>query len=463
MTAPSRSLRPPAALSLRHKINLIFGVISMLVLGLLVMVQIQSARTSVREEIEASNRIAAQLLGRITWLSAMGGLDQLGGFLQETGRVRANEIRLQDQTGRQIYASPPSTYKAGRDAPDWYEALVTPHLPATTIVLAGGKLTVTPNPTRSVLDAWDDLKRIVLVEALLLLVADLLVFVIVGRWLAPLDRIQNGLRAIERGEHAIRLPPLAGREAGELGRTFNRMAQAVEENMQVRQTSADVQARLTAQREFTTLLHQRIEEERAALARELHDELGQSLTAIRSIAKSLMQQPAIRDGTSQRCVQMLFDTAGSTADALHRMIPRLRPIQLDGMRLADALRDLITELQLACPALDITFRTDHDMPALSEPIEIALYRIVQEALTNVIRHAGARHALVWLRRYGDDLCLSIGDDGKGGPATLIRAGHYGVRGMQERAESLGGTLRFQPGEPGGLLVELTIPMKENVA
>ncbi|MFT5591101.1 MAG: two-component system sensor histidine kinase UhpB [Bradyrhizobium sp.] len=463
MITPSCSLRPPRALSLRHKINMIFGVISMLVLGLLVMVQIQSARNSVREEIEASNRIAAQLLGRITWLSAMGGLEPLGEFLQETGRVRANEIRLQDQSGRLIYASPPSTYKAGRDAPDWYEALVTPQLPATTIVLAGGKLIVTPNPTRSVLDAWDDLKRIVLVEALLLLVADLLAFVIVGRWLAPFDRIQNGLRAIERGEHTVRLPPLAGREAGELGRTFNRMAQAVEENNQVRQSGADVQARLTAQREFTTLLHQRIEEERAALARELHDELGQSLTAIRSIAKSLMQQPAIRDGTSQHSVQMLFDTAGSTADALHRMIPRLRPIQLDGMGLADALRDLIIELQLAHPALAITFRTGNDMPVLSEAIEIALYRIAQEALTNVIRHAGASHALVWLRQHGDELLLSIGDDGKGGPATLVRAGHYGVRGMQERAESLGATLRFQSGGQGGLQVELTLPMKETDA
>jgi len=238
------------------------------------------------------------------------------------------------------------------------------------------------------------------------------------------------------------------------------MAQAVEENNQVRQTSADIQTRLAAQREFTTLLQQRIEEERAALARELHDELGQSLTAIRSIAKSLMQQPAIRAGTSQHSVQMLFDTAGSTADALHRMIPRLRPIQLDGMGLADALRDLITELQLGYPALAITFRTDHAMPALSEAIEIALYRITQEALTNVIRHADAQNALVWLRRHDDALCLSIGDDGKGAPKTLIRAGHYGVRGMQERAESLGGTLRFQPDEQGGLLVELTLPMKE---
>ena len=460
MTDTSPPPRAPAALSLRQKINLIFGVISMLVLGLLVTMQIQSARTSVREEIEASHRIAAQLLGRITWLSAMGGLDHLGGFLMETGRVRANELRLQDQSGRLIYASPPSTYKAGRDAPDWYETLVTPHLPATTIVLAGGTLVITPNPTRSVLDAWDDLKRVVALEALLLLVADLLVFVILGRWLAPLDRIQKGLRAIERGDHAVRLPPLAGREAGELGRTFNRMAQAVEENIQVRQASADAQTRLAAQREFTTLLHQRIEEERTALARELHDELGQSLTAIRSIAKSLMQQPAIRDGSSQRSVQMLFDTAGSTADALHRMIPRLRPIQLDGMGLADALRDLITELQLGYPALDIAFRVDDDLPVLSDAIEIALYRIAQEALTNVIRHADARHATVWLRRHGDTLRLSISDDGKGALKTLIRAGHYGVRGMQERAESLAGTLQFQPGEHGGLTVELTIPMKE---
>ncbi|GAA4019236.1 sensor histidine kinase [Actimicrobium antarcticum] len=463
MTAPTPHAPPARALGLRQKINLIFGLVSMLVLGLLVTVQIQSARTSVHEEIEASNRIATQLLGRITWFYSMGGLDHLAGFLQETGRVRANELRLQDQTGRLIYASPPSTYKLGRDAPDWYEALVTPTLKPTTILLNGGQLIITPNPTRSVLDAWDDLKRVVLVEAFLLLVADLLAFLVVGHWLAPLDLVQNGLRAIERGQHQVRLPPLDGKEAGEMGRTFNRMAQAVEENIQVRQASADTQARLAAQRDFTTLLHQRIEEERTALARELHDELGQSLTAMRSIAKSLLQQAALQDSASQRSVQMLFDTAGSTADALHRMIPRLRPIQLDGMGLADALRDLVTELQLNNPALDITFKVDPELNVLPDALEIPLYRIAQEALTNVIRHAGASHVLVWLRQQDGNLRLSVCDNGKGVTGTLVRAGHYGVRGMQERAESLGGILQLQPGPDGGLEVDVSIPMNEAAA
>ncbi|MFX9711437.1 hypothetical protein ABTO94_20250, partial [Acinetobacter baumannii] len=84
------------AMSLRSKINLIFAAVSVLVLGLLVMMEIMVARTSVREEIESTNRIADHLLGRISWLYSMGGLEQLAGFLRETGRIRANDIVLVD-------------------------------------------------------------------------------------------------------------------------------------------------------------------------------------------------------------------------------------------------------------------------------------------------------------------------------------------------------------------------------
>ena len=461
---PGNSISYPSSSSLRAKINMIFCGVSILVLAVLVVVQIYAARSSIREEITASNRVATQLLRRITVVYATKGLPALADFLDDTGRVRANELRLTDEAGNLLYASPPPSYKFGRNAPHWYAELVTPLIDAQLIRLPSGTLSITPNPSRSVLDAWDDLKLIFLIEAAVLLAADILMLLIVGRWLAPLDRIHSALRDIETGQHAVRLPALPGKEAGEMGRAFNRMAQAVEENIEVRQINAETATRLATQREFTALLHQRIEEERAALARELHDELGQSLTAIRSIAKSMMQHLEGQHHPLAQSVQMLFDTAGSTADALQRMIPRLRPIQLEGMGLVDALRDLIADRQMSDPSLKIDHRLDPAIRDLPEVVDISVYRIVQEALTNVLRHAAATHVIIWLRQEFTTteqlLRLTITDNGTGisGAASLIRSGHYGIRGMQERTESLGGTIDFRTGAAGGLEVDVSIPI-----
>ena len=457
----------PRSTSLRFKINLIFFFVSILVLAVLVTVQIFAARNSIREEMTASNRVATQLLRRITVVYADKGIEALAGFLDDTGRVRANELRLLDGAGQVRYASPPPTYKFGRNAPQWYAALVSPESVTQTIRFNDGVLSITPNPSRSILDAWDELQLIFLIEGLLLTAANLVTLLIVRHWLAPLDQIHRALRDIEIGQQAVRLPPLPGKEAGEMGRAFNRMAQAVEDNIQVRQFSAETQARLATQREFTALLHHRIEEERAALARELHDELGQSLTAIRSIAKSMMQHFDGQQHPLEQSARMLFDTAGSTANALQRMIPRLRPIQLEGMGLIDALRDLIADRQIMDPQLKIEPRLDSGISDLPERYELSVYRIAQEALTNVVRHAAATQVIVSLQREhtetSQQLRLIISDNGTNGAANLVRSGHYGIRGMQERAESLGGRIAFVAGADGGLEVDVSIPMPANLS
>lgn len=449
-------------MSLRLKINLIFSLLTVLVFSILIVVEVNATRNSVREEMEASGRIASQLLGRISGFYSSEDLPELVAFLRETGRVRANEITLHDDAGTLLYRSPPSVYKAGRNAPQWYASLITPPQSEQIIQLNGSRLTVRTNPTRAILDGWDNLTDILLAQAVLFLLADLLIFWLMGRWLAPLEKIERGLREIEQGDHHVRLPALPGKEAGQMGRAFNRMAQAVEENILVRQASAEAQARLATQREFTQMLHSRIEEERAALARELHDELGQSLTAIRSISKSILQHPDIAGGPIERSAQMLFDTAGMTSDAMHRMIPRLRPIQLEGMGLVDAVRDLLTGTQQKHPDLKTELEVQGEIPVLGEALELSAYRIVQEALTNVVRHAQASCAHIRIAIQNNCLTLSIADDGKGAE-SLKRDGHYGVRGMQERAESLGGRVIFQTAPQGGLEVLVSVPILESAS
>ena len=447
-----------SGLGLRRKIQLIFMVLTLLILGIFLTVEIQGNRSSIREEMEASHRISTQLLSRVGNAYTAQNIADFGTFLRQTGRVRASEVALTDNTGTLLYESPPPTYKAGRFAPDWYTVLVAPQIRPTVIMLDGGQLRIAINPSRAVLDSWDDLKTVLISQGLLLLLADVLVFWLVGRWLAPLDTIVRGLRQIEAGQHQIRLPALPGRELGAMGRAFNRMAQAVEENLQVRQAGAEAQARLLAQRESTQLLNARIEDERAALARELHDELGQSLTAIRSIAKSLMQAPELRGSGALHAAQLLFDTAGATSDAMHRMIPRLRPLQLDGMGLTDAVRDMVSELQMQHPALRIVLLFSRPLPELPDVLEISAFRIVQEALTNVIRHAGATRVELNFVLIDATLEIDISDNGNATNSSLARSGHYGVRGMQERAEALGGSVVFASQDGGGLKVLVRLPL-----
>ena len=457
----SPAMHVPTSMSLRLKINLIFAVLTILVFSILIAIEMNATRNSVAEEMEASGRIASQLLGRIGNMYANKNLPELVEFLRETGRVRAQEISLHSLNGDLLYQSPPSVYKTGRNAPQWYAALITPPESVRVIELSNARITMRTNPTRAILDGWDNLADILFAQSVLFIIADLVIFWLVGYWLAPLEKIERGLREIEQGDHHVRLPALPGKEAGQMGRAFNRMAQAVEENIQVRQATAEAQARLATQREFTQLLYARIEQERAALARELHDELGQSLTGIRSISKSLLQHADVAGSPLQRSAQMLFDTAGMMSDAMHRMIPRLRPIQLEGMGLVDAVRDLLTATQLKNPELKTELEVQGEIPALNEECELHAYRIIQEAITNVVRHAKASRTHVCIAMKNNSLILSIADDGQGAQ-SLQREGHYGVRGMQERAASIHGNIVFQPAAMGGCEVLVNLPLSSPV-
>ena len=457
----SQAMPTSTSMSLRLKINLIFVMLTILVFSILIAVEMNATRKSVAEEMEASGRIASQLLGRLGSMHTSKNLPELVQFLRETGRVRAQEISLLSLDGELLYQSPPSVYKAGRNAPQWYAALIEPPESVRVIELSNAQITMRTNPTRAILDGWDNLADILFAQSVLFIIADIVIFWLVSVWLAPLEKIERGLREIEQGAHHVRLPALQGKEAGQMGRTFNRMAQAVEDNIQVRQATAEAQARLATQREFTQLLYARIEQERAAIARELHDELGQSLTGIRSIAKSMLQHANVAGSPIQNSAQMLFDTAGVMSDAMHRMIPRLRPIQLQGMGLVDAVRDLLTATQLNNPELKTELKVQGELPALNEEYELHAYRIIQEAITNVVRHAKASRTHVCIAVKDQCLVLSIADDGQGAQ-SLQRVGHYGVLGMQERAASLNGKVVFQTAAMGGCEVFVTLPLDSPV-
>ena len=142
-------------MTLRLKINLIVGALTVLFMAGVLALQLRSMRDSVHEEVVAANRVASQLLDRTAWRYAAQGTPAMLSFLQGIGRIRSNDVTLYDAQGNELYRSPPSPYKAGRDAPAWFEALISPPLSVQAIAFPDGKLEVRANASRAAVDAWD--------------------------------------------------------------------------------------------------------------------------------------------------------------------------------------------------------------------------------------------------------------------------------------------------------------------
>ncbi|MFT3666117.1 HAMP domain-containing protein [Piscinibacter sp.] len=448
-------------MSLRLKINLVVGALTLLLLLAMLGLQLRSMRSSVHEEVLAANRVAAQLLNRTAWLYAAQGTPAMLSFLQGTGRVRANDITLYDQGGQTLYHSPPSTYKSGRDAPDWFEALIAPEPTVQSIEFPDGKLEVRSNATRSALDAWDDAVALAGGAAALLLVVNLLVFWLVGRTLRPLGQIAGALEQVQRGRFDIVLPPLPGREAGTIGTAFNRMVGEIGRHIETERRALRAELQLSDSRELTRWIDHHIEQERLTIARELHDELGQSVTAMRSMATSIAQRSAGKDGATEHAARLIAEECSRLYDAMHGIIPRLTPLVLDNFGLADALNDLVERTRRAHPGLALDADIALGDARLPADAALALYRAAQEGITNALRHGQAGRVTLRLAGTADEVTLLLRDDGRGlarSDAAPREGGHYGLRWLRERVVALHGSVALDDAAPRGAQLAVRLPL-----
>ena len=457
---PSPSRPAPRRASLRMQIHLIVAALMGVFVVTVIVMQIDATRRSVREEIVAANRVAAQLLQRVGWVYTRSGPDALVSFLEQLGRVRANDIRVETDDGRVLFTSPPATYKTGRSAPGWYTALVTPPLQRQVIALPGARMTVEAEPSRAILDGWDEFVVLVGVGAGVLVLLNLAVFWGVGRALRPLPTIVAGLSRLEKGDYGARLPPLPGREAAVIGQAVNQLAEAIESEIEARLRAFEAERTLQESREFARRLEEHTEAERRAIARELHDEFAQSVTAIRTLARTIQTRLRERDATGAQAAEMIADEAARLYEAMHGLIPRLAPPALDDLGLADALTELVdaTRSRYGDVTLELTLVGLEQ--SLSLPVEPAraAYRVAQEALTNALRHSGAARVRITASADPQSLYLTIDDDGHGLPDDWARRGHYGLRGLRERLATLGGRLGLQRRAEGGTRVEAWLPL-----
>jgi len=211
-------------------------------------------------------------------------------------------------------------------------------------------------------------------------------------------------------------------------------------------------------RELSARVLEAREEEKAHIARELHDELGQLLTALKMDLGWVRERLPAGVEMASRVNEMgvLLDR---TVSATRRISADLRPLMLDDLGLADAAAWLVDDF---AKRSGVTCKVDiaEELPDLSKAVATAVYRAVQESLTNIARHAGARSAWVVLAVEDDALYVEVEDDGRGiAPEDLAKARSVGLKGMRERIAFLGGTLEIARAPRGGTRLRLRVPLR----
>ncbi|AFJ02560.1 methanol utilization control sensor protein moxY, putative [Methylophaga frappieri] len=223
-------------------------------------------------------------------------------------------------------------------------------------------------------------------------------------------------------------------------------------------------AQLHENRLLTKHLEQAQEAERRHLARELHDELGQCLTAIKTDAVLIRNRTLETEPKLFKSAQAIIDTASHIYDVVHNMITRLRPSPLDDLGLKATLEEAIKNWRERQPEIQFDMTIDDAVSGLNEACNMTVFRVVQEAITNAVRHAQASRIEVSVTREQDAeepyLEIRICDDGKGMEVHDFHSDvDFGLLGMRERAQSMGGSFTLESQLGQGVKLKVTIPLQ----
>ena len=307
---------------------------------------------------------------------------------------------------------------------------------ANAVVLAGASVMAVLILSPGSLSEPVALRELAILAAALVVMV-LANLVVTRRLVAPLEQLVRVMREVDLVKPGSRVSVGgAPSEATELAETFNAMLDRLESERE------DSMRRVIGAQES----------ERLRVAQELHDEIGQNLTA------ALLQLARVRKKAGPELedeVSAATETVRSNLDDLRRIAQRLRPQALDELGLTSALSQFSARLS-AQAGLDIDAHLDSNLPALTREEELVIYRVAQEALTNVVRHAGATHTELALERAPDRLTLRVVDDGRGIDGSGDRSG--GIRGMHERAALIHADLTVARRAGGGTEVILHVPL-----
>ena len=436
-------------LSLKSRLLLIIASVLLLAAGVSGILTMHNARESIRAEIASTSELVRGLIkDELGVLPDIAHQDVIRDIYSILEGVRHIHVMLAVNGGRhdseQVVSIP--------QVPSWFTSMIYPSEFATELfVIKGtksqGNLVIYPDPTDEIKELWREVMPFGLMIGISFFVLLGLTYVAIGVSLNPLDGLLAGFERVEKGEYDVVVPEDVVTELSVINRKFNHLTNVLKKTMD-------------ANRLLNRKLVDLQEDERKHLAYELHDEMSPYLFQIQVDTMAITEK--VESGNPAELGKNLDSINNTTAqlqDRVRKTLKQLRPIVLDDLQMKEALTDLVRIWQAKHPDLTCKFNIDDLERCDDDTLRVSVYRIVQECLTNIIKHAGARNAWVNIKELQDEkipgIRITIEDDGKG-MGKDEKMG-LGLTGMRERAEALGGWLTLQPRSGGGLRVISYLP------
>lgn len=268
-----------------------------------------------------------------------------------------------------------------------------------------------------------------------------------------LEQLREVMLSLEKGNLSRSVPPLGEDEIGRLGEQLNRIGKRWEEQVTSLQRLSNNNAQLAEKAKYSAIV-----EERQRLARDLHDAVSQQLFAISMTATAVARTLEKDYDKAERQIHLIEEMASVAQSEMRALLLHLRPVHLEGKRLSQGLLELLLELQAKVP-IDISWDMDDEIQ-LPKGIEDHLFRIVQEALSNTLRHSKASKMEIKLLHPADSIRLSIRDNGVGFVLDEDKHASYGLVSMKERVNEVGGSINVITAPGRGTRIEIRIPLLE---
>ena len=444
-------------LSLRGRINLLLALL--LALGLAVNIgrQVAEAGPRVQAEDQSVIRLAREFIEMIVAdLNEAPDPDaRLNQIARDLSRLRHVSITLRDAGGNPQTPPRLDTDADTRGPPAWFVSLVHPEQTAVSVPVSiqgrPGSLLITSHPDDEIAEIWDGIVTQLEVGSAIALALFLVMMNVVGRALAPLQSLADVMAELEAGRYQARVAPGGAPELAAICTKLNHLAatlgEAVEDKRRLAERAVSLQ-----------------DIERKEIARELHDEFGPYLFSLRAHAGVLAKQADGRVPSAEAVRKhgsAMLEQINALQQFNRRVLERLRPVGLAELGLRQALESLLRLWRESHPDVAIETVISPSLGVTGETADLTIYRIVQEALTNVFRHAGATSVNVVIEpveqmAHDGRGCarVRVSDNGRGmEPGQKLG---FGLVGMRERILALGGTLNVVS-DAGGLTVEALVP------
>jgi two-component system sensor histidine kinase UhpB len=459
MQRPERNMAMWQKLSLRARLNTLLALV--MVLGLVINIArlLLEAAPRVTAEDQSVVRLARGFVE--TLVSGLNEapdpearLDQIVEGLKQLRHVSIT--REQDPASSRPASAPkpPGISGEPRQVPEWFVTLIHPEQTTVGVPIAVngrslGSLVITSHPTDEIAEIWDGIVTQIEVGSAIAAALLLITMTVVNRALAPIKSLADAMNGIAAGRYDTRVQPSGSPELAAICEKLNHLASVLG-------TTAEDKRRLA---ERVVSLQ---DVERKEIARDLHDEFGPHLFALRAHTSSLTRLADTAEpdrNVLRKHLGAMFDQVNALQQFNRRVLERLRPVGLAELGLADALAALMRLWRETHPGVVIETSISPSLGARGETAELTIYRIIQEALTNVFRHARATRVDITVEPAAgtnetEAIMVRVRDNGAGLAADHKQG--FGMIGMRERVLALGGTMTVASTNHG-VTVEALVP------